>query len=277
MRHRVIPPRLHVLLARESETAVVFRRGPSRHMAVYAWDRSDDTVRVGQWLKGRIYERRCDLSPDGRHLIYFAADTRGHREVYGGWTAISRAPYLKALTLLAKGDSWHGGGLFTDNTRYWLNDGYGHEVRHEVGELTRDTDFRWHERYGGECPGVYYIRLQRDGWRMAGVRDETEQSATVVFEKPLGPALILRRLAHAGLGHPPGRGVYHDTHELVRTDTGAVTAQPDWEWADRDGERLAWAAAGRLFAAPLQPDGPGEARCLHDFATAAFERIEAPY
>jgi cytochrome bd-type quinol oxidase subunit 2 len=27
---------------------------------------------VGQWLKGRIYERRSDLSPDGKHLIYFA-------------------------------------------------------------------------------------------------------------------------------------------------------------------------------------------------------------
>lgn len=273
----MIPPRLHVILAREGATAVVIRRGPSRAMAVYAWDRNDDTVRLGQWLKARIYERRCDLSPDGRHLIYFAADAHSLGSGYGGRTAISRAPHLKALTLLAKGDSWHGGGLFTDNTRYWLNDGSGHEVRHEDPAFTRDNDFPWHERYGGECPGVYFIRLQRDGWRLAGVRDKTEGSATVVFEKALGPELTLRKLAHTGLGHPVGRGVDHDTHELIRTNTGAVTAQPDWEWADRAGDRLAWAAAGRLFAAPLRPDGPGDARCLHDFSTSVFERTEAPY
>jgi hypothetical protein len=40
-------------------------------------------------------------------------------------TLISKAPYLKAQTLLAKGDCWHGGGLFSSNKELWLNDGYG--------------------------------------------------------------------------------------------------------------------------------------------------------
>jgi len=31
----------------------------------------------------------------------------------GSWTAISRAPWLRALVLFGKGDCWHGGGLFT--------------------------------------------------------------------------------------------------------------------------------------------------------------------
>ena len=88
----------------------------------------DRRVSCRQWLKGRIYERRCDISPDGKHLIYFAMNGRWREEAKGSWTAISRALYLTVLTLLAKGDCWHGGGLFVGNDAYWLNDGYGHEV-----------------------------------------------------------------------------------------------------------------------------------------------------
>lgn len=54
-------PRLHVLLARSADTAVVFRRGPSKRVATFSWDRATDEVKLGQWLKGRIYERRADL------------------------------------------------------------------------------------------------------------------------------------------------------------------------------------------------------------------------
>ena len=72
------PARLHVLLAGNSSQAVVIRRGPSKHVCVIGWDRSRDTFEEGQWLKGRIYERRCDLSPDGRHLIYFAMNGDEH-------------------------------------------------------------------------------------------------------------------------------------------------------------------------------------------------------
>src|SRR5690349_10747108 len=91
--------RLFAILARESPTAVVFRRGPSRQVLLIKWNTADDTFEYGQWFKGRIYERRCDLSPDGELLLYFAADFR--RPLYS-WSAISRSPYLKALALWPK-------------------------------------------------------------------------------------------------------------------------------------------------------------------------------
>ena len=122
------PARLHVLLARNDAAAVVIRRGPSRHTAVIGRDRATDRFTPGQWLHGRIYERRCDLSPDGRHLIYFAMNGRGQSPARGSWTAISRAPWIKALSLFPKGDCWHGGGLFLSSREYWLNDGCGHAV-----------------------------------------------------------------------------------------------------------------------------------------------------
>lgn len=69
-------PRLHVLLARDAPLGLVIRRGPSKHVATLLWDRRKDTFQLGQWLNGRIYERRSDLSPDGKHFIYFAMNGR---------------------------------------------------------------------------------------------------------------------------------------------------------------------------------------------------------
>ena len=36
------------------------------------WDLRSDTFTIGQWMKARVYAHRCDLSPDGRHFVYFA-------------------------------------------------------------------------------------------------------------------------------------------------------------------------------------------------------------
>ena len=52
------PCRLHFLLAREASTGVLFRRGPSRWVRLIKWNVADDTFEMGQWFKGRIYEKR---------------------------------------------------------------------------------------------------------------------------------------------------------------------------------------------------------------------------
>src|SRR5215471_5847626 len=97
------PARLHVLLARDTRLGVVIRRGPSRSVCTLLWNRKTDEFTMGQWLRGRIYERRSDLSPDGKHLIYFAMNGKWTSEAKGSWTAISQAPFLKAVALYAKG------------------------------------------------------------------------------------------------------------------------------------------------------------------------------
>src|SRR5262245_51228457 len=147
--------RLHVLLSRTETTAVVIRRGPSKLVCTFGWNRSDDTFVVGQWLRGRIYERRADVSPDGKYLIYFAMNGRWDSETKGAWTGVSRAPYLKALVLLPKGDCWNGGGLFTGDHSYWLNDGCGHELLHDSGEVIRDCSYKPPGVGNNECLGVY--------------------------------------------------------------------------------------------------------------------------
>jgi hypothetical protein len=64
------------------------------------WHTDTDQFDEGQWLKARIYERRCDLSPDGKLLTYFAAN---HKQPYYSWTAISKPPFLTALALWSRG------------------------------------------------------------------------------------------------------------------------------------------------------------------------------
>lgn len=271
------PPRIHVLLARDAPVGLVIRRGPSKAVATLLWNRKTDEFSVGQWLRGRIYERRCDLSPDGRLLLYFAMNGKWESPSLGAWTAIAHAPYLKALAMFPKGDCWNGGGLWTSNTTYWLNDGYGHKVMTNTSIAMRDDEWQPTTHHGGECPGVYYPRLVRDGWSMGTVIEVDRWKSIRVFEKPCSHGWVLRKLAHAELDHPPGKGCYWDEHELIRPSSGSSIACPRWEWAEVDGRRLVWAEGGQMHAGRLAPRGLVDTRMLHDFNEMSFARITAPY
>ncbi|WP_435007555.1 hypothetical protein P12x_004823 [Tundrisphaera lichenicola] len=272
-----IKPRLHVLLASRARIGLVIRRGPSRRVCTMLWDRDRDEFRLGQWLKGRIYERRSDLSPDGEHFLYFAMNGRAASETGGSWTAISRAPYLKAIALFAKGDCWNGGGLFTGSDQYWLNDGPGHTTLRDSGELRRDRKYRPPSLGNNECLGVYYPRLLRDGWGLVSESRITDDQKIDIFEKPAWDGWILRKLAHSGSPKANGKGCYWDEHELAHPALPRPIARPDWEWAEVDGERIVWAEGGKLLAATLGNEGPNEATVLFDFDGMSFQSIEAPY
>lgn len=271
------PARLHVLLARSAPTGVVIRRGPSKHFCTIGWDRRNDRFTLGQWLKGRMYERRSDLSPDGKLMIYFAMNGRWESQTRGSWTTISLAPYLRAIGLWAKGDTYHGGGLFTAARRFWLNDGEGHERLKAHRGLERQRACPYPGDYGPECPGVYYLRLQRDGWTLVGEKQLDEHKHVDLFEKPLDGGWVLRKLAYRAADGPPGKGSYYDEHELYNSAGGQTIDCHEWEWADVDRSRLVWAEHGKLFAGRVQAQGVAGAKELHDFNSMTFEVLRAPY
>jgi hypothetical protein len=108
--------KLFVILAKSKPTAVILRRGPSRWFHVVQWDTRHDTFSSGAWFKGRIYEDRCDISPDGTLFLYFAhKGSRSGTAFTHAWTAVSRLPWLHALVLWPQGSTWGGGGRFVDN------------------------------------------------------------------------------------------------------------------------------------------------------------------
>ena len=277
-----VPARLHVLMARDALTGVVIRRGPSKHFGLFGWDRKSDQIRLGQWMIGRIYERRSDLSPDGKHMIYFAMNGRWSDPVSkGSWTAISRTPYLKAVTFIPWGDCWQGGGLFLDNTRYWLNSWRGKRMEKvsEDQSVIEDVDYDPGPLRNSECIGVYFPRLLRDGWYE--VTDDAAFDAQAlrshgVFEKPLLYGWVLRK--HAGVGdQSENQSVYWDTHTLISPDGDEFT-RPRWEWAELDRRSIVYAEAGRLWRQKiLNGKELAEPNLVYDFNPETFVRQQAPY
>jgi hypothetical protein len=267
------PARLHVLLARDAKIGLVIRRGPSNSVCTLLWDRIQDTFELGQWMRARIYERRSDLSPNGGWFIYFAMNGRWQSETKGSWTAISRAPYLKAVTLFGKGDCWQGGGLFLSNKEFWMNGSCCHFEIRKSTEVRQSETYQPPAYYGGECLTVYYNRLQRDGWIMS---PEEYQGATL-FEKKLAKGWTLRKLAFAEIGAPPGRGCYWDAHELWHESTKRLLVFPEWEWADYVDHRLVWAVEGQIRSARLGKGKLESEEMLHDFNDMKFEALPARY
>jgi hypothetical protein len=288
--------RVTALIARQAPKAVVFRRGPSRTVCVLNWDLETDTLTPGQWFRGRIYDRRCDLSPDGKLLVYFA----GYRGEYRSWTAISRPPYLTALALWPKGDGWGGGGLFQNERTLELNHRpAGDEWARDGDETHLAPDFRlpdgFRVRPFGERPGwgeddpIYSARLERDGWRPTdegGAPQENRDGPVwITFDPPFVRAKPLRRdglelrLALHGIKERDGRW-YLETGQIVApgdhilADLGRV----DWADVDHNGDVLV-SQGGRLFRMRIPPHATAVLSApalVADLNDMRFERRSTP-
>lgn len=276
--------RIYVLLARKSDQAVVFRRGPSKQVLLLRWDTRSHAFQAGQWFKGRIYEQRCDLSPSGEKLIYFAAK---HRAPLYSWTAVSRPPFLTALALWPKGDCWGGGGLFKNERSLLLNhrpDEMGLEEGFRLpGKLTLEA---FGERPGwGEDEPILSTRLGRDGWLLKqkgrcqenkfGSRVWVEYPEPIVWTKGRGAWTLEQRI----LGIKERDGPWYLIEHRVVGPEGEVMldlGRSDWADWSRSGELL-YAKAGRLYRVRLDPrGGPGATEELIDLRDLRFEQVEAP-
>lgn len=92
----------------------VFRRGPTDWSHVGRWNLEERRYEPGAWLRGRIFPRRSDLSPDGRFLCYCAHAPRAtwnHGEAY---VALSKLPWLTALHAFGTCGTWTRGYFFTE-------------------------------------------------------------------------------------------------------------------------------------------------------------------
>ncbi|MEB1529037.1 hypothetical protein [Xanthomonas sp. WHRI 7945] len=283
------PPatRLYALLAREARTGVIFRRGPSKQVQLIRWDLREDSFEHGQWFKGRIYERRCDLSPSGRLLVYFASKQQGD---FVTWTALSRPPFFTALALWPKGDCWGGGGMFEDERTLLLNhrsqegrDPFplptGFQVPHDlqVRPFGRGSG-------GGEDEPIDSALRQRDGWQVidAGVGETGGLTSGVlyrftrprVWEKPGASGRRLQSLLQVvGRGNEAWYGL---DHRVLDRDGTVLLDLPGSDWADWDGGDLVFARDGCLYRLTKSgfrdyaQDGERVFRLLHDFRSARF-------
>lgn len=279
-----VPCRVFVILAREARVAAVFRRGPSKACRLLRWALDKDAFEPGQWIRGRVYERRCDLSPDGKYLIYFAQNFARPERTGGSWTAISKLPWWTALALWKKGDCWHGGGFFVDDRTVYVRQPTEDTKILDVGR-SFERRFRLAPKFpyafsvgNSECLGIYYPRLVRDGWRyVGGTSRDGADIATFEKASPKRPDAVLVKHAYAGLAPPdPGLGCYFDRHLLRLSGAGGEIDLATTEWADwdRDGTLLT-SREGRLFRHMLSDHGTDE-RELIDLNPMTFDPEPSP-
>jgi len=151
------PPRLFVIIASEAEEAVVFRKGPADWCHIVRWDMARDTFHRGAWIKGRVYAERCDISPNGKLLLYFALQGGRWRTSYkGSYTAISRMPWLKAIMLWPEGDTWGGGGRFTSSDHVALCSPVKLHPAHTDRAITFSQGCVSRHASGEEVPGAQW-------------------------------------------------------------------------------------------------------------------------
>lgn len=275
--------RLYVIVPRAGHSAVVFRRGPSKQVQLIRWDMYSDNFEPGQWLKGRIYERRADLSPSGDRLIYFAAN---YKKPYFSWTAISKPPYLTALALWPKGDGWGGGGLFDSENSVRLN--------HRPKEMELAEGFKlpkrfriqplWEHSGWGEDSPINDMRMERDGWIVLqqGKRVEKKGTISYAYDPPWIYAKRFSRqkksfeLHWLTLGYHERQGPWNVEEFLIKQPKGEDIELGRLDWADVDSNcDLLFAKEGCLYR--LSPDNRSanpydikRAKKLCDFTASKF-------
>jgi hypothetical protein len=274
--------RLSVLLARASDKAVVFRRGPSKQVLLIRWDRENDSFYLGQWFRGRIYENRCDLSPDGERLLYFAAS---YKPPHFSWTAISRPPFLTALALWPKGDCWGGGGEFVTKTHVHLNHRDGEMRLAESFALPKNMTiqpFGKHSGWGEDSP-IHEARLSRDGWNLTSEGRAVQHSHSAplwysffppqIWSKPnpLTRELVLHSsLLGITMREGPWRVMSHAV--TLNDKTAADIGKSDWADWDRNGD-LIYGLGGRLCRRKLKAKALLPEVCLFDTSKLRFRQL----
>jgi hypothetical protein len=279
--------RIYAILAQKAPLAVVFRRGPSKSVLLIKWNTSNDEFEFGQWFKGRIYERRCDLSPQGDLLLYFAAN---YRKPYYSWSAISRPPFLTALALWPKGDGWGGGGHFLAKNRIALN--------HRSNEMLLANNFALPKRITvepfGKRPGwgeddpIWSERLKRDGWTLItyptgsefGTKVWVEFAPPITWRKPnpICPNQYSLEMSILGLHQKDGPWYITEHSVIDQKDKADKIGKTDWADWSQSGDLL-FAMDGCLYRVPRngQTLAPLEdAVKIADFSNLRFERCEAP-
>jgi hypothetical protein len=282
--------RLYAILARDAPFGVIFRRGPSRQVLLIGWNTAGYTFQIGQWLKGRIYERRSDLSPKGDMLVYFAVKYLGPIR---SWTAISRPPFLTALAMWPKGDGWGGGGQFISQTQLALNHRESEFGLAEGIAVPRWLKVKPFGEYSGrsEDGPIYDAWLRQEGWRPVEQPIKTTKHnlrAKVWFEfsppirwrkaHPKYPKRYSLEMSLRGIKEKDGPWYLFD-HSVLRDGIHQDRiGRSDWADWSRSGDLL-FAMDGCLYRTPCAKGvlGPLESSIkLADFTDLRFAPSEAP-
>ena len=249
-----INARLHLLRAHDAPVIVVIRRGPSKLFHVIKWNTEKDKLDCGSWFSGKLYPMRCDVSFDGKWMVYLAMGDNGET-----WNGCCALPFLKTYLEGDNYGAWNGGGFWRDAKTLMLNrwlDERGHvPFKTESMEIGRDED-----------EGVLYAKMERDGWKRNGNSwgtDEEIKGSKKYMVRTTGDDGWSWRIERKG---PTLQCFYRGYLEFGRSFEFRVLEQPDLldpnvQWATFDARgHLIVARAGwieRYSPANVKSGRPG--------------------
>lgn len=150
--------RIHLLAAKSAPVVTILRRKPSKLFHVINWNTQTGELTYGSWFRGKLYPLRCDVSFDGRWMVYLALGSNGDT-----WNGVCETPWLKTIAEAPNTGTWHGGGYWESSQKLNVNNW-------KPTERTSALPFKitGYRSDFGEDEGVLYPRLERDGWRRSG-------------------------------------------------------------------------------------------------------------
>jgi hypothetical protein len=247
-------------MARQAHTALIIRRGPARWTELILWDTKKDRFQRGQWFHGRIYEDRCDLSPDGTKFIYFASKYGRKRDgdIPDTWTAISKSPYFTALAPWPNGTTC---GVFLDNQCFWHSDWQPLHPRFTLRGLVEVSDESARAGFDEKFVDSCKLRLLHGGWEAV----EHQGRSNVKWKKasPKGRGELLM-----------DRSFTIPKYALALGDKNSTVQTFAAEWADWG--RLVVTQRGRVLTGKYNRHTSLCFEELADFNGNLPESIEAP-
>jgi len=234
-------PRIYCIPAAEAPVVAVFRRGPSDWSHVGRWDLSKGRFESGAWLRGRVFPRRSDLSPDGRLLCYFAHKPTAKWEHGEAYVAISKLPWLTALHAFGTCGTWTRGYYFSAKGSCENSEDAKLSIPFGLRSIPM-AQFATELRHGWEEAPDSPKRLPDDAW-------DERRNARMRKRQPAGE----RVLCVESLGRAGGEFGLEQAIDGLRVQyslefQGEIEVLDEFQWADwdREGHILAATRDGKI-------------------------------
>lgn len=139
---------------------MILLRRPTTTWHVILWDLAKGTLEHGSWFRGKLYPLRCDLSWDGKLMVYLAMGSGAATT----WNGVCAPPFLKTLAEWDNVGTWNGGGVWLERNALYRNLVADCEVK-GISTLPAKTEIRRLPSWRGEDLSLVFHGLYRDGFR----------------------------------------------------------------------------------------------------------------
>lgn len=263
-------PHLFVIVSSNKNYAVIFRTTGRKLTLLVKWDLTSDLITHGQWIDGRIFNDACDISPNGKYLIYkINKKVTTKDKDFGVVTIISRLPNFTALGMWGNRNQYAGGGFFESDDIVHISSDQEQVFSSKQGRALNtlfDADIAIKE-YGS----VFNYKRILNQWVYKGVENDCKIMQKTSSEYRIQELLYLNHKNH--MDHTPllHYNIFDNTDRFL-----FEISDVDWADFDKKGDLL-FAKYGCLYRlkknkiAEYAEKGMSVVKLIEDFTPLTFK------